>query len=282
MKGELLRIGEMARINRTTVSTLRLYDRLGLLRPFCTDRETGYRYYDIRQNARLDMIRYMKELGMRLDEIKDVFVKEDITLIEEILIRKKEQIFEQIRQLGLQQDAVALAIQAIERYRKSPTNGVTSLEYIDRRIAFAIPVRVNFYNYDISAYEQVLSDLKRALSENDVPQLHQRNVGTSIRCEDFLQGRFIASEIFVFVNSGLDGRASYLRELDSGMYACIYLDRYDDEIEYARRLLDFCRKEKYRICGDYVCEVLTEFNIFDSRERAMFLRLQVPVRFERA
>ena len=119
------------------------------------------------------------------------------------------------RSLGLQQDAVALAIQAIERYKKSPTNGVTSLEYIDRRIAFAIPVRVNFYNYDISAYEQVLSDLKRALSENDVPQLHQRNVGTSIRCEDFLQGRFIASEIFVFVNSNLNGRASYLRELDS-------------------------------------------------------------------
>ena len=33
------------------------------------DEQTHYRYYDIKQNACLDMIQYMKELGMELKEI---------------------------------------------------------------------------------------------------------------------------------------------------------------------------------------------------------------------
>ena len=60
MKNKLLSIGQMAKMNHTTVPTLRLYDQLGLLHPRYTDPETSYRYYDIRQNARFDLIQYMK------------------------------------------------------------------------------------------------------------------------------------------------------------------------------------------------------------------------------
>lgn len=38
--------------------------------------QTHYRYYDIKQNACLDMIQYMKELGMELKEIKEILVPE--------------------------------------------------------------------------------------------------------------------------------------------------------------------------------------------------------------
>lgn len=88
MKNGLVSIGKMAEMNRVTVATLRLYDQLGLLTPRYSDPDTGYRYYDIAQNARLDMIAYMKELGMSLGEIGDVLRQEDITLIEIILARK--------------------------------------------------------------------------------------------------------------------------------------------------------------------------------------------------
>jgi DNA-binding transcriptional MerR regulator len=59
MKNELLSIGEMAKINNISVSTLRLYDEIGLIKPCFIDKEIRYRYYNIRQNARLDMIQYM-------------------------------------------------------------------------------------------------------------------------------------------------------------------------------------------------------------------------------
>ena len=40
------------------------------------DEQTHYRYYDIKQNTCLDMIQYMKELGMELKEIKEIPVPE--------------------------------------------------------------------------------------------------------------------------------------------------------------------------------------------------------------
>lgn len=88
MDNGLMSIGKAAEMSHLSVATLRLYDELGLLKPKYKDPETGYRYYDIAQNARLDMIVYMKELGMSLTEIGDVLEKEDIVLIETILTQK--------------------------------------------------------------------------------------------------------------------------------------------------------------------------------------------------
>ena len=53
---DLLSIGEMAELNNISRQALRLYDRIGLLAPYYVDENTGYRHYDIRQCARLDMI----------------------------------------------------------------------------------------------------------------------------------------------------------------------------------------------------------------------------------
>jgi DNA-binding transcriptional MerR regulator len=113
------------------------------------DEQTGYRYYDINQNARLDMIAYMKELGMSLSQIRDALEQEDMSLIEEILSQKNEQIHQQMRDLKAQHDAVERAILSIERYRKSPVTGTFSLEYIDQRYVWGVPCADNFYSDDI-------------------------------------------------------------------------------------------------------------------------------------
>ena len=279
MKRNLLSIGKMAEMNQVTVPTLRLYDQLGLLKPRHVDGQTGYRYYDINQNARLDMIAYMKELGMSLKEIQGVLEAEDIALIEQILARKNEQIHEQMRALRLRHNAVERAIASIERYRKSPTTGTIALEYIDRRYVWGIPCPENFYEKDIASYEQALMDLRRALLKKNCPQIHSYNTGTSITKENFVQGRLVADRVFIFTDQQAQACGLTASVVDSGMYACIYLDHYDDEIACAGKLLAFCRNNGYRVAGDYLCEVLTEFNVFDGDQRSMFVRLQVPVEF---
>lgn len=281
MEKELISIGKMAELNRISVPALRLYDEKGLLKPRFTDPETGYRYYDIDQNARLDMIAYMKELGMSLSEIRHVLEKEDISLIEELLSRKNEQIHQQMRELKAQHDAVERAIMSIERYRKSPAAGTFSLEYIDRRFAYGIPCSYNFYQDDVHSYERLLRELRMKLDREGFQQIHSYNIGTSILREDILKECFKADRIFIFTNTKEQGDPACLQTVESGMYACIYLDNYDDEIHYAGLLLRHCREMDYQISGDYICEVMTGFNVFDSDPRSMFLRLQVPVTFNK-
>lgn len=48
MNNDYLSIGEMAKMNHITVTTLRLYDELDLLKPVYVNPETNYRYYDIK------------------------------------------------------------------------------------------------------------------------------------------------------------------------------------------------------------------------------------------
>lgn len=279
MREGLMSIGKMAKINRVSIPTLRLYDEKGLLKPRYIDQETGYRYYDINQNARLDVIVYMKELGMSLSEIEQALQKEDITIIEELLAKKNEQLHEQIRQLKARHDAVERAIQSIERYRKSPATGTLSLEYIDRRYIWGIPCSSNFYKSDVHSYEKVLMELRQRMEEEGFPQIHSYNIGTSIVQEDFLKKRLIASQIFIFAGRNILGNTGSFQILDSGMYACLYLDNYDDEIRGIAMLREYCMQNQYKIAGDYICEVMTGFHVFDSDPRSMFLRLQIPVTF---
>lgn len=281
MQEELLPIGKMAALNRVSISTLRLYDEKGLLKPRYTDPQTGYRYYHIDQNARLDMIVYMKELGMSLSQIRDALEQEDMSLIEELLSQKNEQIHQQMRDLKAQHDAVERAILSIERYRKSPVTGTFSLEYIDRRYVWGVPCADNFYSDDIHSYERLLRDLRLRLEDKGFQQIHSYNIGTSILREDFLADRFTADRIFIFASTRDQGDLSALQVVESGMYACIYLDNYDDEVRCARLLRSHCADMGYHVAGDYICEVMTGFNVFDNDPRSMFLRLQVPVTFQK-
>ena len=282
MKKQYLSIGEMSKINNVSITTLRYYDQHGLLKPAYVDPDTNYRYYTLQQTARLDMIAYMKELGMNLNEIRAVLEKEDITLIESILAQKNEQIHEQLRKLKERHDAVARAISSIERYRKSPATGVISLEYIDQRFIWAIPCPANFYESDQDCYEEAQMVLRRELLKAGIPQIHTYNLGTSILQRDFEEERFIADKVFIFSDRRLLDYPGAISEIESGMYACIYLDSYDQEVGGARKLLGFVRDRGFQISGDYLCEELTEFNAFDDSQRNMFLRLQVPVSFSKS
>jgi len=271
-----LSIGQMAEFNRTTIPTLRHYDKLGLLKPCHIDEQTGYRYYDIKQNARFDLIQYMKELGMALKEIANILEKEDLQLIENILIKKRQATMAAIENLNYQKDAIHRTIENIDRYRKSPASGTLTLEYIPERKYYAIDAELNFYDHDIDTYERLLIKLKDHLLQHNIPQVYYCNAGTTILQKDILKADFISDQIFIFVDDHCP-LPSPPKTIESGLFACIYLDQFELEKEYALKLLEFCKNHNYEISGDYICEVLTELNYFDCQERSMFIRLQVPV-----
>ena len=131
------------------------------------------------------------------------------------------------------------------------------------------------------AFEQELVVLRKALMERGFLQAHSYNVGTSIKKEDFINGNFVPQDTFVFVGYRDQPTLQGTVIVDSGMYACVYLDSFDDEVEYAKLLLQHCKENNRTVCGDYFCEIMTEFNVFDDSRRNMFLRLQVPVEFNR-
>jgi len=68
VKGSL-NIHQFATICRTTVRTIRFYDKKGILKPASVDQYTGYRYYHPHQAREFFRIKLLQTFGLRLKEI---------------------------------------------------------------------------------------------------------------------------------------------------------------------------------------------------------------------
>ena len=75
MEGGGYRIGELARLSGLSVKTIRFYSDRGLVPP-AERTEAGYRVYDDRALARLELIRALRELGASLADVERVLSRE--------------------------------------------------------------------------------------------------------------------------------------------------------------------------------------------------------------
>jgi len=81
-------IGVFSKINKITTKTLRYYDEINLLKPEYIDNFTGYRYYSSNQLLKLHKILTLKQMGLSLNEVKEVI--NNPTVID-IFLKLKEQ-----------------------------------------------------------------------------------------------------------------------------------------------------------------------------------------------
>ena len=64
-----MQIREFAERTGVSVRTLHYYDEIGLLRPACVDRSTGYRFYDEANLLQMQQILFYRELDFPLKTI---------------------------------------------------------------------------------------------------------------------------------------------------------------------------------------------------------------------
>ncbi len=111
------RIGLFAQMNHVTVKALRYYDDIGLLRPACIDKTSGYRYYTSQQLPALHQILALRQMGFTIEEIKKV---RDGMPEQELLQRKKSELMKGIAEATLklsQVESYLLQKDAYKDYR---------------------------------------------------------------------------------------------------------------------------------------------------------------------
>lgn len=128
---KLFSIGNVAKMFHLSVSTLRHYEHIGILKPEYVDEVTGYRYYSTNQFEVLNTIRYLRALDMPLGEIAKFLQNREIQTIEEKLKLQKEEVvrkrkeLERIekkidRRLWMLQDAQNCKLDEIELVKMPP------------------------------------------------------------------------------------------------------------------------------------------------------------------
>ena len=68
----MYKIGDFSSMSKTTIKTLRYYEKEGLLTPVYIDQNTGYRYYESSQLIDISKIISLRQIGLSIKEIKKV------------------------------------------------------------------------------------------------------------------------------------------------------------------------------------------------------------------
>jgi DNA-binding transcriptional MerR regulator len=93
-----LSIGEFSKMTHLSVKALRHYHDVGLLIPDEVDRWSNYRYYSAAQVATAQVIRRFRDLGMPVDEIKEVLAAPDVTSRNEVIMAHLDRMHAQLEQ----------------------------------------------------------------------------------------------------------------------------------------------------------------------------------------
>ena len=94
--GSLIPIGRFSKISRLSVSSLRYYDELGLLRPAYVDPDSSYRYYLLSQVRTAETIRLLRALDMPLEEVQRYLEESDSAQARDLLNHHERRMEERI------------------------------------------------------------------------------------------------------------------------------------------------------------------------------------------
>ncbi|MBJ6362575.1 MerR family transcriptional regulator [Paenibacillus sp. GCM10012307] len=101
-------IGEVSKLCNIPIRTLRYYDDIGLLKPGKISPETNYRYYSIEGIRRIPLIKYYKQLGFKLEDIKEMLERPTFGVLEdymakELLIVEKQMVVLQKKHFAIKE-----------------------------------------------------------------------------------------------------------------------------------------------------------------------------------
>ena len=77
----MYKIGEFSSLAKTTIKTLRYYEKENLLKPVYIDLNTGYRYYETSQLIEISKIIALRQIGISIKDIKKVLAGHDLKKI---------------------------------------------------------------------------------------------------------------------------------------------------------------------------------------------------------
>ncbi|MGW2079068.1 MerR family transcriptional regulator [Streptomyces sp. NPDC001939] len=122
-----MRIGELAGMAGITTRAVRHYHRIGLL-PEPPRQPNGYREYSLRDAVELARIRRLTELGLSLDEVKDVLADDVGKDLVEILTELDADLARQEKAIRLRRDRLRLLLEQAAHTGQLPSEAPVSPE----------------------------------------------------------------------------------------------------------------------------------------------------------
>lgn len=266
----LFTIGQLSKIFRIKITTLRYYDEVGLLKPAKINRKTHYRYYSTEQFERLNVITYLRALGLSIESIRKFFEARDTSLLEKMLQEQKSQIHQQVMMLQRIEQRIDDRITQVNDAIQS------NLDVIELVNLPSIPVIFLSENYHAKEdIELPITTLRQKFGVDK--SIFLGKIALMLSKSELEQNRFENySGLLLILEPGDDKAAT--GELMSGQYLRLRFNgTHETSAAQYRKLLDYCQKHRYRIVGDAVETALIDYGITNDLSKYV-TEIRIPVK----
>lgn len=268
-------IGQMSKLHNIPIKTLRYYDEIDLFKPIEVNKESGYRYYSSEQFKQLDIIHYLKTIGVPLKQIKQLLNSRNINELLLSLKKHHETIEGKISQLEKIKRRLEVRISEIDNSQKIVDIGVPHISFLPQRRIVQLQEKIK----TIQDLELSLRKLKNELGM--VTPIFLGKVGLTHTPLQVAQKNFVEyNSIFLLLEETEEfelfkGMSTAFPE---GMYGSIYYRGVRGESStYYQILLNFLEENKYQANGDFIERAIVD-QFISNDENAFLTEIQVPIK----
>ncbi|QRG69140.1 MerR family transcriptional regulator [Brevibacillus choshinensis] len=278
-----LTIGEMAKLRGITVDTLRHYDKIGLLKPYYIDSDTGYRYYSISQYEVLGTIRELRRIGFSLEEIKDFLTNRTVKKSVQFLQQSMDKVQEKIKELQAIHTIMMNRLSHIEKFLDSYKDSDIVVKHFEEReyIQLAKPVKWRDTEEAYFGYlklENRIGGMIPVLASNKFGDVIPKEYFDQIRHSSEVSDSFgeLESQIFLLVQDEVSEQPTH--KIEKGSFLCAYHGglTHEKRVAQLKKLLDYCDAHGYVITGDAVRIMQVDVSLTDQHEEAYY-EIQLPI-----
>ena len=282
----------MAHLNGVTERALRLYQKKGILEPEYINPETGFRYYDIRQSMKLDMLVQLQGLGLSLDEIAQIVSQQDMGLLRQRASERLDALNDQLREVLEARAAAQAVVNSCDAFFDPPILNQVLLERLPERKILRFKIdhpemtrRHSGSDVDLQGeWEYALRTVKQEMLRRGYSPLAFNNVGCIVPQDGLGTVQKYVEYAFVTVDEAF---ADCLQDAETipasqclTFYTKYVYDAEGNEAEsvHLERMLDYARAKNLEVAGDFYDDVLCRYQQLLRGDGVILCRYSLPVR----
>lgn len=276
MKNNRLLIGQMAKLNHTTLATLRHYDKVGILSPVYVNPETGYRYYDVQQCLVFHMIQHHKALNMSLKEIKEILRRNDYDFLEQIYKKKLDEVNQALAEFEFRKEELERMMKGANHFCHRPPNGFIQMGFITAEYVYEKKAVRNYVLEDIGSVIYDASSIEGQLIKSGFTEGYLNFPFVTLSLDDIKHQRYRTEKLGIIVQ-GKNRKVAGVEQLPSSTSVFVYFEDFSKLCIYAEQVIAFCHAHNYTPAGDMICRLMGVLHLDDFKKTTEVFRLSIPV-----
>lgn len=267
----LYSIGEVSNFCQVSRKTLRYYEQLGLLLPD-EIKENGYRYYSYQKLLQIPIIKYFKQMGFQLDDIKQIMQGETFHLLTHYFQDKIQDLDDMEKEIKNKKAALKDWVDMIKEAQFVLAHQMkeVSIKFCEEKDYCTLPYDFNF-------------DYREAILNVDYTN-YVESIGNAITGPVMLyfpsaqkKAEQISQQVEIIQKPIHNLKNEEKKIIPAGFYASVYhIGSHDNLSESYHEIEAWCQKQGYQLGAYSIERYLVDYWISEDEENFV-TEILIPV-----